>query len=81
MVLLKWLLVDIGNSTIIVAECMALRDGILAVKNNGFLNLEIESDSKIVVDSYNRKINIPVSIMLLMEDIWKLAKDLNIYIC
>ena len=30
----------------------------LAAKNNGFLNLEIEGDSKIVVDSYNRKINI-----------------------
>ena len=32
-------------------------------------------------DSNNRKINIPVSIMLLMEDILKLAQDLNIYIC
>ena len=30
---------------------------------------------------YNKKINIPISIMLLMEDIWKLAQDLNIYIC
>ena len=31
---------------------------------NGFLNLDIEGDSKIVVDSYNRKIIIPVSIIL-----------------
>ena len=43
---------------------MTLRDGILTVKNNGFLNLDIEGDFKIVVDSYNRKIIIPVSIIL-----------------
>ena len=60
---------------------MTLRDGKFAAKNNGFLNLEIENDSKIIVDSYNRKINIHVSIMLLMENIWKLAHDLDIYIC
>ena len=62
-------------------EGMTLRDGILAVKNIGFLNLDIEGNSKIVVDSHSRKIIIHVFIMLLMEDIWKLAQDLNIYIC
>ena len=34
----------IGNSSIIVAECMTLRDGMLAAKRKGFLNLEIEGD-------------------------------------
>ena len=33
-----------GNSSIIVIECMALRDGMLAAKRKGFLNLEIEGD-------------------------------------
>ena len=31
------------------------------------------------MDYYNIKINFPSSIMLLMEDIWKLTQDLNIY--
>ena len=40
----------IGNSLIIVDEYMTLKNGILAIKNKAFLNLEIESDSKIVID-------------------------------
>ena len=43
--------------------------------------LEIEGDSKIVIDCYNKRINIPSSIMLLMEDIWKLSQGLHIYEC
>ena len=34
---------------------MVLRDGVLATKNNGFLTLEIEGDSKIVIDCCNKK--------------------------
>ena len=61
-------------------KCLAFRDGILATKNKGFLDLEVEGDSKIVIDYNNKKNNIP-SIMLLMEDIWRLSQDLNIYVC
>lgn len=32
-----------------MAECMVLRDGMLAVKNNDLLNLKIEGGSKIVI--------------------------------
>ena len=60
----------IGNASIIIAECMTLRDDMLAAKNNRFLNLEIEGDSKIVIDYCNKNSNILNSIMLLMEDIW-----------
>lgn len=34
---------------------MVLRDDMLTVKNNGFLNLDIEGDSRIVIDYYNKK--------------------------
>ena len=71
----------ISNVLIIIAECMALKDDMLAAKNNEFLNLQIEGDSKIVIDCYNKKSNIPSSIMLLMEDILKLSQDLYIYDC
>ena len=49
----------IGKSSIIVSECLALRDGILAAKNKGFLDLEIERNLKIIMDCYNKKINTP----------------------
>ena len=35
----------ISNSSIIVVECMTLRDVMLAVEIKSFLNLEIEGDS------------------------------------
>ena len=60
---------------------MTLRDGILAAKNNGFLSLEIEGDLNIVIDCSNKMISVPCSIRILMEDIWKLSNDLNIYSC
>ena len=48
----------IENFSIIFVEYKTLRDGILAVKNKDLLGLEIKGDSKIVVDCYNKKINI-----------------------
>ena len=60
---------------------MILRDDILVAKNNDFLSLEIEDDSKIVIEYFNKIIGIPCSIKILMEDIWKLFEDLNIYNC
>ena len=60
-------------------ELFPLLSEISAVKNKGYSNLEIEGDSKIVIDCYNRRINIPCSVILLMEDIWKLSQGLNIY--
>ena len=30
------------NTSKIISECLTLKDGVLAVKNNGFLYLEIE---------------------------------------
>ena len=47
----------------------------LVVKFNELLNLEIEGDSKIVIDSYNKKSDIFSSIMLLMENIGKIIQN------
>ena len=40
----------LDNASKIIMECMALKDGVLAVKNNGFLYLEIEGDSKVIIN-------------------------------
>lgn len=58
-----------ANTLIIIVQCMVFQDSVLLIKNNKFLNLEIEGGSKIVMDSY-KKINIIFnSIMSLMKDI------------
>ena len=59
----------LGNALIINVECVALSDGVLATRLNGFFNLEIEGDSKVIIDYYNKKSSLPSSIILLMEDI------------
>ena len=71
----------LGNASTIIAECVALRDDVLAAIYNGFTNLEIEGDSKVIIVCYNRRSNSLSSIILLMEDIWRLSQDLNIYNC
>ena len=71
----------LGNVSIITVECVALRDGVLTATNNGFSNLEIEGDSKVIIAGYNKKGSLPNSIILLMEDIWRLVQNLNIYHC
>ena len=58
----------ISNPSVIIEECMILRDKLLVNKNNGF-----EGDSKIVIDCYNKKSNISNSFPLLMKNIWKLS--------
>ena len=50
--------IHLGNVSIVTAECVALRHGVVSSKYNGFSNLDIEEDSKV-----------PSSIILLMEDI------------
>ena len=52
---------------------------VLLQKTKGFLNLEIEDDSKVIIDYYNKNCSLPSSIILVMEDIQKLSHDLNIY--
>lgn len=58
-----------ANTLIIIVQCMVFQDSVLLIKNNKFLNLEIEGGSKIVIDSYNKNNIIFNSIMLLMKDI------------
>ena len=48
----------IDNSSIIFVKCMTFRDGNLTANSKDLLGLEIEGDSKIVVDCYKKKINI-----------------------
>ena len=57
----------LGNASIIITECVVLRDGVLTVIYNDFTNLEIERDSKVIIDSYNRISSSLRSIILFMK--------------
>ena len=58
-----------------------MRDDVLTAICNDFTNLEIEGDSKVIIDYYNRISSLPGPIILLMEDIWRLSQNLNTYNC
>ena len=47
----------------------------------GFQSNFIEGYSRVIIDCYNKKSNLPSSIILLMEDIWRLSLNLNINKC
>ena len=46
----------LSNDSIIIVEYVTLRDSVVAVIYNDFLNLEIEENSKVIIDYYNKKI-------------------------
>ena len=64
----------------LLLQNIALRYNVLTAIYNGFINLEIEKDSKVIIDYYNKN-NSPNSIILQIEDIRRLSQDLNIYKC
>ena len=52
----------------IIIKYISSRDDIFTVNNNEFLQVEIEGDSKIVIDSYNKKNNIFSSITIINKE-------------
>ena len=43
--------------------------------------MKIEGDFKVIIDCYNKRSSSFNSIIFLIEDVWKLFQDLNIYNC
>ena len=71
---------NLDNVSIVIAKCVALRDGVLVSIYNGFTNLEIEKDFIVTIYCYNRSSSSSL-IILLMEDIWRLSQNFKIYNC
>ena len=63
----------LGTSNVICAEASGLRVGLQAALVHGHKNLEVEGDSKILIDSINDKCKIPWRIKILIQDIKILA--------
>ncbi|KAI5345279.1 hypothetical protein L3X38_013156 [Prunus dulcis] len=60
---------NIGENTISVAECIALRDGLAYAAHRGWRKILAEGDSKLIIDCVNKKAMAPWSINLLIKDI------------
>ncbi|KAI5342021.1 hypothetical protein L3X38_009896 [Prunus dulcis] len=62
-----------GQVSIIVAKCLALRDGLAHATHNGWRKILVEGDSKLIIDCVNNMVSIPWSISILVQDIWVLS--------
>ena len=72
----------LGNASIIIVKCVALRDDVLAVTYNVFLDLEVKGGSKVIIDCYHKKkVYLHYSIIMQIKDIWKFSQNINIYHC
>ncbi|CAL8991586.1 unnamed protein product [Prunus brigantina] len=67
---------NIGENSINVAECVALRDGLAAALDRGWDQIVIEGDSKFVIDSIQGKANPPWCIQQIIQDIWALSSSI-----
>lgn len=64
---------DIGFADVLVAEAMALREGLRQAILHGYSQIQVEGDSKIVIDCINGVFSIPWRIKMLIRDITTLA--------
>ncbi|XP_004309278.1 PREDICTED: uncharacterized protein LOC101298847, partial [Fragaria vesca subsp. vesca] len=58
-----------GSTTVPVAEALALRNSLIEAKRRGFTKVEIEGDSKLVLDAINGHSTPPWRIRKLCQDI------------
>ena len=66
-----------GKTTVPVAEATALRNGLVAAKQKGLRRLQVEGDSKLVIDAVNGVSAPPWRLKKIIEDIRMLAQDLE----
>ncbi|KAL6129793.1 hypothetical protein ACLB2K_073142 [Fragaria x ananassa] len=67
----------IGSASVPIAEAMALRDSLIKAKDKGFTNVEVEGDSKLVIDAVNRRLESPWRLIKLVQDIRTLATNFD----
>lgn len=60
---------QVGNYSIIVAECLAIQEPLTSVIKKTVIRIIIESDSQLIVNAINGKIFVPRDIVNLVEDI------------
>ncbi|KAL6138797.1 hypothetical protein ACLB2K_064076 [Fragaria x ananassa] len=67
----------IGRASVPIAEAVALRDSLLKAKEKSFTNVEVEGDSKLVIDAVNGRFEPHWRLIKLVEDIRTLATSFD----
>ena len=65
----------IGRTNVLCAEASALRAGLLAVWIHGHQNVQVEGDSKTLIDCINNKCKIPWRIRTFIQDIKAISRN------
>ncbi|KAL6211745.1 hypothetical protein ACLB2K_016968 [Fragaria x ananassa] len=69
-----------GTTTIPVAEAMALRNSLICAKSRGITKIEVEGDSKLVIDVVNGVSTPPWRLLKLIQDIKTLSNSFE-FVC
>nr|XP_011463604.1 PREDICTED: uncharacterized protein LOC105351321 [Fragaria vesca subsp. vesca] len=66
---------NFGSTTVPVAEALSLRNGLIDAKRRGFKKVEVEGDSKLVIDVINGVSTPPRRLLKLCQDIKSLRSS------
>ncbi|KAL6178335.1 hypothetical protein ACLB2K_049853 [Fragaria x ananassa] len=65
------------NATIPTVEATTLRDSLAKAKDQGFLNIQVEGDSKMVIDAINERISTRWRLLKIIQDIRMITRSFN----
>nr|XP_011462180.1 PREDICTED: uncharacterized protein LOC105350886 [Fragaria vesca subsp. vesca] len=68
---------NLGITSAPIAEATALRDGLINAKAKGYTDIQVEGDSKMVIEAVNENISSPWRIKQIVQDIKKIAKGFS----
>ncbi|XP_070681844.1 uncharacterized protein [Malus domestica] len=66
---------SLGETSINVAECLALRDALWIARSKGFWKVLVEGDSKLVIDAVQGTSGVPWRVTNIFEDIKIIARS------
>ncbi|KAL6183086.1 hypothetical protein ACLB2K_044497 [Fragaria x ananassa] len=67
----------LGSTTIPTAEATALRDSLVKARDRGYMNVQVEGDSKLVIDAINGKLSPPWRLQKIVQDIRIIATSFS----
>nr|XP_011468499.1 PREDICTED: uncharacterized protein LOC101309181 [Fragaria vesca subsp. vesca] len=67
----------LGSTTIPTAEATALRDNLVKARDRGYMNVQVEGDSKLVIDAINGKLSPPWRLQKIVQDIRTIATSFS----
>ncbi|KAL6144672.1 hypothetical protein ACLB2K_055363 [Fragaria x ananassa] len=67
----------LGSTTIPTAEATALRDSLVKARDRGYMNVQVEGDSKLVIDAINGKLSPPWRLQKIVQDIQTIATSFS----